>query len=137
MMKKAGHDVIWLDGIAEEWTPEEFERRLAEVKPDLVVVETKTPVVKRHWKWISEHASSSPSAPSTEHQAPSTKYVLVGDHVTALPDETMSACPVDYVLTGGDWDFLLLNLVKSGFDPEKFEPGIWYRADGEVRNTGR
>ena len=48
MMKKAGHDVVWLDGIAEEWTPEEFDRRLAEAKPDLVVLETKTPVVKRH-----------------------------------------------------------------------------------------
>ena len=26
--KKAGHDVAWLDGIASEWTPEEFEHRL-------------------------------------------------------------------------------------------------------------
>ena len=127
MLKKAGHEVFWLDGIAEEWTPEEFERRLGECCPDVVVMETKTPVVKRHWKWISEHRSS----------APGTRYVLVGDHVTALPDETMSACPVDYVLTGGDWDFLLKNLVESNFDPSKFEPGIWYRDGGEVKNTGR
>ena len=127
MLKKAGHEVFWLDGIAEEWTPEEFERRLGECCPDVVVMETKTPVVKRHWKWICEHRSS----------APGTRYVLVGDHVTALPDETMSACPVDYVLTGGDWDFLLKNLVESNFDPSKFEPGIWYRDGGEVKNTGR
>lgn len=127
MLKKAGHEVFWLDGIAEEWTPEEFERRLGECSPDLVVMETKTPVVKRHWKWISEHRSS----------ATGTRYVLVGDHVTALPDETMAACPVDYVLTGGDWDFLLKNLVEAGFDPSKFEPGIWYRDGGEVKNTGR
>ena len=127
MLKKAGHEVFWLDGIAEEWTPEEFERRLGECCPDVVVMETKTPVVKRHWKWICEHRSS----------APGTRYVLVGDHVTALPDETMAACPVDYVLTGGDWDFLLKNLVESNFDPSKFEPGIWYRDGGEVKNTGR
>ena len=127
MLKKAGHEVFWLDGIAEEWTPEEFERRLGECCPDVVVMETKTPVVKRHWKWISEHRSS----------ATGTRYVLVGDHVTALPDETMAACPVDYVLTGGDWDFLLKNLVESNFDPSKFEPGIWYRDGGEVKNTGR
>ena len=127
MLKKAGHEVFWLDGIAEEWTPEEFERRLGECCPDVVVMETKTPVVKRHWKWICEHRSS----------APGTRYVLVGDHVTALPDETMAACPVDYVLTGGDWDFLLKNLVESNFDPLKFEPGIWYRDGGEVKNTGR
>ena len=127
MLKKAGHEVFWLDGIAEEWTPEEFERRLGECCPDVVVMETKTPVVKRHWKWICEHRSS----------APGTRYILVGDHVTALPDETMAACPVDYVLTGGDWDFLLKNLVESNFDPSKFEPGIWYRDGGEVKNTGR
>lgn len=127
MLKKAGHEVFWLDGIAEEWTPEEFDRRLGECCPDVVVMETKTPVVKRHWKWICEHRSS----------ATGTRYVLVGDHVTALPDETMAACPVDYVLTGGDWDFLLKNLVESNFDPSKFEPGIWYRDGGEVKNTGR
>ena len=124
MLKKAGHEVFWLDGIAEEWTPEEFERQLAACAPDLVVVETKTPVVKRHWKWIAEHRAGY-------------RTVLVGDHVTALPDETMAACPVDYVLTGGDWDFLVKNLVESGFDPAKFEPGIWYRDGGEAKNTGR
>ena len=48
MMKKAGHEVAWLDGIAEEWTPEAFMQRLAEFSPDVVVLETKTPVVKRH-----------------------------------------------------------------------------------------
>ena len=105
MAKKAGHDAVWLDGIAEEWTPEEFERRLADAKPDLVVVETKTPVVKRHWKWVDAFKSTSIGAHA--------KVVLVGDHVTALPD------------------------VSSGFDPSKFEPGIWYREDGEVKNTGR
>ena len=134
MLKKAGHEVFWLDGIAEEWTPEEFERRLGECAPDLVVLETKTPVVKRHWKWISEHKSSTQG---TSHAALGARYVLVGDHVTALPDETMAACPVDYVLTGGDWDFLLKNLVESSFEPAKFEPGIWYRDGGEVKNTGR
>lgn len=125
MLKKAGHDVVWLDGIAEEWTPDEFERRLAAARPDLVVVETKTPVVKRHWRWMHDHAGRG------------YRTVLVGDHVTARPDETMAACPVDYVLTGGDWDFLLANLVASGFDPARFEPGVWHRDGGGVRNTGR
>ena len=129
MAKKAGHDAVWLDGIAEEWTPERFERELADAKPDVVVVETKPPVVERHWKWVEAFKSTPAGARA--------KVVLVGDHVTALPDETMSACPVDYILTGGDWDFLLMNLVRSGFAPAQFEPGIWYRADGEVRNTGR
>ena len=130
MLKKAGHEVAWLDGIAEGWTPEEFKQRLAAFSPDLVVFETKTPVVKRHWKWIEDIGS-------TWRGAKAPRFVLVGDHVTALPEESMKACPVDFILTGGDWDFLLKNLVESAFDPAKFEPGIWYREQGEVRSTGR
>ena len=128
MLKKAGHEVAWLDGIAEEWTPEFFSERLAAFAPDVVVLETKTPVVKRHWKWIADFKAAHASDP-----AGGPKVVLVGDHVTALPDETMENCPVDYVLTGGDWDFLLMNLVGSGFDVSKLEPGIWYRGG----DTGR
>ena len=123
MLKKAGHDVLFLDGIAAELSEEEFERRLFAFRPDYVVLETKTPVVKRHWKWIDAHKGAS-------------KFVLVGDHVTALPEESMEKCAVDYVLTGGDWDFLLKNLIASGGDAAKFEPGVWYRADGSVKNTG-
>ena len=129
MLKAAGHEVLWLDGIAEELTPDEFDRRLAEFCPDYAVLETKTPVVKRHWKWIDGHRGGGLS---------STKYILVGDHVTAMPDETMENCAVDFILTGGDWDFLLMNLIASDGDDGKYEPGIWYRGeDGSIRNTGR
>ena len=55
MLKKAGHEVLFLDGIASELSSEAFDARLSEFRPDLVVLETKTPVVKRHWKWIEEH----------------------------------------------------------------------------------
>ena len=123
-MKKLGHEVLFLDGIAAELTEEEFERRLDGFLPELIVLETKTPVVKYHWRWIAAHNGKA-------------KTVLVGDHPTALPEESMSACPVDYILTGGDWDFLLENLVESGFNPSKFEPGIWYREAGTAKNTGR
>ena len=127
MLKKAGHDVLFLDGIAGELDDAEFDGRLAEFHPDLVVLETKTPVVTRHWAWIDAHRCALPGA----------KFALVGDHVTAMPEESMSACAVDFVITGGDWDFLLRGLVESAFDPAKFEPGIWYRDGGETKDTGR
>ncbi|HBJ60073.1 MAG TPA: B12-binding domain-containing radical SAM protein [Verrucomicrobia bacterium] len=127
MLKKAGHDVLFLDGIAAELSPEAFEAKLSAFAPDVVVLETKTPVVKRHWRWIDAFKKHS-----------SAQVVLVGDHVTALPAESMDACKVDYILTGGDWDFLLSNLIHSRFNPVNFEPGIWYRdASGKVCDTGR
>lgn len=125
MLRREGHEVLFLDGIAGEISNDEFESRLASFKPDLVVLETKTPVVKRHWNWIDSHSSNG------------FKTALAGDHVTALPEESMNACRVDYILTGGDWDFLLKNLVASDGDTSKFEAGIWYREGGAVKNTGR
>lgn len=127
MLKAAGHEVLFLDGIAAEMSEEEFERQLCDFKPELLVLETKTPVVKRHWRWINKFAESLKC---------NAKFVLVGDHVTALPQESFDNCRVDYILTGGDWDFLLKNIVDVGFDAAKFEAGIWYRENGEVKNTG-
>ena len=133
MLKQAGHEIAWLDGIAEAWTPEQFNERLAAFAPDVVVMETKTPVVKRHWAYVRSIKDGTIAGLASD-----VKVVLVGDHVTALPDETMANCPVDFVLTGGDWDFLLRNLVESAFDAAKFEAGIWYRdAAKGVCTTGR
>ena len=98
MLKKAGHEVLFLDGIAAGLSPEEFDRRLAAFAPDYVVLETKTPVVKRHWAWIAGHDY---------------KAILVGDHVTALPGESAVRKNVHAVLCGGDWDYMLLDFLSG------------------------
>lgn len=60
----------------------------------------------------------------------------MGDHVTALPRKSMENCKVDYILTGGDYDFLLVNLVEHLEKGLELEPGIWYRENGTIKNTG-
>lgn len=126
MLKEAGHEVLFLDAIAGELDSESFESRLWEFNPELIVLETKTPVVKRHWSWINETKRNK-----------TVKIAIVGDHVTAMPEETMANSAVDYVLTGGDWDFLLKNIVETNLEASKFESGIWYRAGEEILNTCR
>ncbi len=123
MLKKAGHEVIWLDGIAEKWSYQKWLEEIKKEKPELIVMETKTPVVKKHWRIIKELKP--------------VKTVLVGDHVTALPEESFKKSKVDYVLTGGDYDFLLLNLVNHLTKKEKLELGIYYREGKKVKNTGQ
>jgi radical SAM superfamily enzyme YgiQ (UPF0313 family) len=133
--QRAGHEVAWLDGIASEWSVAEFERRLAEFRPEVVMLETKTPVVSMHWAYIR----------SLKERMPGVRVVLVGDHVTALPEESFAQCPVDFILTGGDYDFLLLNLLgclaaAGGGCPDdaKLEPGVYWREpDGSVKSSGR
>jgi radical SAM superfamily enzyme YgiQ (UPF0313 family) len=129
LLKGAGHEVTWDDGIASEQTYEEWMRQLVAEGPDLILIETKTPVIKRHWRIIEE----------LKGELPGVRVALAGDHVTALPLESFQNSPVDYVLTGGDYDFLLLNLADylEGRARE-LEPGIYYRdGSGEVRSTGR
>lgn len=108
MLTKAGHDVLFLDGIAAELTPEAFDAQLAAFGPDLVVLETKTPVVKRHWNWIASQVARSKA------QGESPKFVLVGDHVTALPQESIEKPGVWAVIPGGDWDYGLLDFIAAG-----------------------
>ena len=52
--REAGYEVVWLDVIAEELTYDEWLKRLKAEKPDLLMIETKAPVVKRHWKYIKD-----------------------------------------------------------------------------------
>lgn len=126
LLKENGYEVYWHDGIAEEWTFDEFVDKISRVTPDLIAVETKTPVVKLHWAIIKK----------LKKIFPDTKVVLMGDHVTALPSESMENSLVDFVITGGDYDFLLLNLCNYLTDGEVLEAGIWYRQNGVIKNTG-
>ncbi|MGC8578249.1 MAG: B12-binding domain-containing radical SAM protein, partial [Thermoproteota archaeon] len=128
LLKQEGYEVIWDDAIAEEKTYAQWLREVERNSPDVMMIETKTPVVKRHWKTIED----------VKRVSPETKVVLVGDHVTALPSESMENSKVDYVIEGGDYDFLLLNLVQYLSEKAKsLEPGIWYRENGEIKSTGK
>ena len=126
LLKKNGYQVSWDDGIAEELLLPEYMQRIAKEQPDIITIETKTPVIKTHWRLIND----------IKEALPQTKVVLVGDHVTALPQESLESCQADYILTGGDYDFLLLNLCNHLSRGEELKPGIWYRDSGEIKKTG-
>lgn len=130
-LKSLGHNVIWKDAIAENLTYLEFISFFKETNIQMLAMETKAPVVKMHWDIIKELKKIKPEVLIT----------LFGDHVTAFPQESMDNCPVDYVLTGGNYDFLLANLCNNldennNLNIDKLEPGIYYRKDGKIENTG-
>jgi radical SAM superfamily enzyme YgiQ (UPF0313 family) len=139
LLKQAGHEVLWLDCLAEGIAYDKFIEIIRREKPDLIALETKTPVVKQYWRIVDD----------LKHKLRTTNYelrtILFGDHVTALPEESFQNCGVDFVLAGGDYDFLLLNLCQAFKPlpttycllPTKLEPGIYYRDNGQVKNTGK
>ncbi len=129
LLKKNGYEAMWDDGIAEELNYEGWKKRIIEEKPDIIAIETKTPVVKRHWEIINDLKNS-------KFEIRNSKFVLMGDHVTALPRESMENCAVDYVIAGGDFDFILLSIANKLSGKGEFEGGVWYRENGEIKNTG-
>lgn len=157
LLEQGGHQVIWNDSIAQGWTYPQFLDFMRREKPDLIAFETKTPVVKQHWKIINDIKGLSPRILNQlENKGTAPKIVLFGDHVTALPEESFQNSPVDFVLTGGDYDFLLLNLCnfleKKGLSPQlakqletkgvvpdniELDPGIYCRNNGQIKNSGK
>lgn len=126
LLHQAGHDVIWYDGIAEQHPYDHFRQTVELERPDLIVFETKTPVVKLHWSIIEDIKQISPSI----------KVVLMGDHVTALPEESFHRSKVDFVITGGDYDFSLKGLVDTLSGSGKMPSGIYFRENDSVKNSG-
>ena len=127
LLKANGYDVFWDDGIAEKLNYTVWKKRILKEMPDIITIETKTPVVKRHWQIVNE----------LKVESSKLKIVLMGDHVTALPEESLINSRVDYVLTGGDYDFMLLNLANHLTKGESLEPGWYFRdKNGQIKNIG-
>ena len=103
LLKKNGYQVFWDDAIAQGLTYSQWLSRLIQNRPNLIAIETKTPVVKKHWQIIND----------IKKHLPQSKVVLMGDHVTALSDESKKNSQVDFILKGGNYDLLLLGLVNQ------------------------
>lgn len=127
LMAKHGYQVLWDDAIAQELSYQQWKERILREKPELIAIETKTPVVAMHWKIIDE----------LKQELPTAKIALMGDHVTALPEESLQKCKVDYVITSGDYDFMLLSLANHLSKNTPLEEGFWHRDEvGNIASSG-
>ncbi len=126
LLHNDGHDVLWYDGIAEQHSYDHFLKTVESERPDLLVLESKTPVIKLHWQIVRDIKKVSPDI----------RVVLMGDHVTAMPDESMLATPVDFIITGGDYDFSLKGLADTLSGKGDMPSGIYYRDGETIKNSG-
>ena len=116
MLKQNGHEVLWLDAINKPIHDSQF--TINNFKPDIIVIETKAPIIKEHWKYINELRT-----PNSE-----LRIVLVGDHVSFFPEESLENSEADYVVTGGDYDITVSLLVKHLEDSTVPMPaGVHYK----------
>lgn len=124
LAQKNGCKVVWMDGIAEKMSYKVWLDTLVHENPDLIMIETKAPVIKKHWAIVE----------GIKNKMPNIIVVMVGDHVSWNPRETFDNSKVDYIITGGDYDFLLTDLIKSITLKAELPGGIWGRKnDKRVR----
>lgn len=127
MWKKEGYNVTFIDSICDKLSKEDFINKIKEINPDLLIYETKTPVVKQNWKTVDE----------LKKELPDIKIACVGDHVSVLPMETMENSKVDFVLTGGDFDISMLKLARFLDGKGELPNGVYYREGDEIKNSGK
>jgi anaerobic magnesium-protoporphyrin IX monomethyl ester cyclase len=121
-----GFEVVWDDGIAEGKDLDDFFSRVCAENPDIIAFETKTPIVKRLWTLAEELRAKGVTS----------KLVFFGDHVTAKPVESLEKSPIDYVITGGNYDISLLAVAKHLRDGGDLPAGVWYREGKQIKDTG-
>lgn len=133
MLRANGHDTSWLLWQATSTGESELVRRLAEEHYHLVVVLSGTCGIHRAWSLIDKlKACPIDARPRT---------ALVGAHVSALPEESFNNCGADYVLLGGDFDFLLTGLCarlhhENSRSAARSEPGILHRTGSSIETSG-
>lgn len=121
-LKHHGYEVVWMDGIAGKQTYEQFIDQLERERPDVLMVESKAPVIRHHWGTIAD----------LKEKFPDLILVWVGDHVTWIPLQTLDNSPVDFIIAGGDYDFVIVNLLDHITHGTPLEGGVWFR-DGDPR----
>jgi radical SAM superfamily enzyme YgiQ (UPF0313 family) len=125
LLHQNGHPVLYLDGLNERLSWPEFLGRLEAFKPQLIAMETKAPVVKRHWEFVGELKARE-----------DVLTAFFGDHISVFPEESLQNSAVDYCLAGGDYDVALWRLVEHLEGRGALPGGVYRQQEGRVENGG-
>ena len=131
-LKQLGHQVLWDDGNSQLKSYKRWSDDLVKEKPDVIVFESTTPVMKFYWNTITE----------LKNLLPESIFIMTGYHSMRRPEETLHESPTDLVLRSNHIDFVLAKLIpfiaKESNWREKCEiEGLVIRMkNGNTRDTG-
>src|SRR3989344_3146381 len=131
-LKQMGHGVYWDDGNAQLKTFEQWLGDLVAWKPDIVVFESTTPVMKFYWRTVNRLKELRPDA----------VVIMTGYHSMRMPEETMQQSLTDVVLRSNHVDFVLSRLIPHIAGNPNWRltcplEGLSIRIkDDELRSTG-
>lgn len=134
-LRNRGFSVRILDANADHLSPEVAADEVIRLDPVLTAM-----VIYGHHPSASTQSMPGASAISRvmKQKAPDMKIIMVGGHVSALPDRTLSEEPIDYSAIG-EGTYTLAKLLEalrsgssSGYDDV---PGLLYWKEGEIKRT--
>jgi len=100
-LKNLGYEIYWDDGNSQLKTFEKWYMDLLNEKPDVVVFESTTPVMKFYWGLIDKLKLALPNC----------IIIMTGYHSMRQPEETLSKSSADIVLRSNHIDFVLRKLI--------------------------
>ncbi len=121
-----GHDVIYVEAAARNFTPEETYKIVNDFKPELLMLHATTPSIYNdieQAKVIKEQNNC--------------KVAFVGQHASAEPENTITISEgvVDYILLG-EYDYTLRDLA-DGLTPSKVLSLVWNDGGNIITNPQR
>ena len=100
-LRNLGYDIYWDDGNAQLKNFEDWYGDLLKEKPDIVIFESTTPVMKFYW-WLVDKLKS-----DLQHCV----VIMTGYHSMRKPKETLTNSKTDIVLRSNHVDFVLRKLI--------------------------
>jgi len=128
VLEKEGFEAMLLDAPAESLTLKEVTEKAANFKPDLLVVDTSTASIHNDVKVVEELKKKIPKAFA----------VLVGPHVSALPEESLRLSKKVDAIAKHEYDYIIRDLA---FELSKKKPniskvrGLTFRQNGKIKSS--
>ncbi len=121
------HDVLLLDAPAQDLDLETTLDRVRSFQPQVIAVDTSTPSIHNDLDVVNALRKACPDA----------YLVMVGTHVSALPDQTLEASDALNAVTRREYDYTLRDLVRTLSEGGSLEqiPGLTYRQNGEIHSN--
>lgn len=132
-LRDLGYEIFWDDGNAQLKTYEQWFQDLVDARPDVVVFESTTPVMKFYWATVNRLKSA----------LPKTVIIMTGYHSMRRPEETMRLSQTDIVLRSNHIDFVLRRLIpvidgETNWRQTCKVEGLFIRQeDDSLRDTGQ
>ena len=100
-LKQLQMEVIWDDGNAQLKSYDQWFDDLVKARPDVIIFESTTPVMKFYWR----------TTDALKKLLPKTIFIMTGYHSMRRPEETLEQSQTDIVLRSNHVDFVLAKLI--------------------------